>query len=115
MDIFNETILQILQIYKKHSAGGALHIVLDDGNTESHHIQWCLDNSIPEIENIKERELFEKCAKNLLKMSEKKRNKCITQAFKHQKTLKDWKTITWEDFILLALLFGLDKNNDKNP
>jgi hypothetical protein len=82
MDIFNETISQVHQIYKKDSVGGALHIVLDDGNTESHHIQWCLDNSIPKIEKIKERELYEKCAKNLLKMSERKRNKCITQAFK---------------------------------
>lgn len=81
MNIFDETILLIKKIYKKHSAGGALHIVLDDGNTESHHIQWCLDNSIAKIEKIKEKELYEKCAKNLLKMTEKERNKCITKAF----------------------------------
>jgi hypothetical protein len=79
--IFNETILLIREIYKNHKSGGALHIVLDDGNTESHHIRWCLENSIPKIEKIKERELFEKCANNLLKMGEKKRGKCITQAF----------------------------------
>ena len=81
MNIFDETILLIKKIYKIHSAGGALHIVLDDGNTESHHIQWCLDNSIAEIKKTKEKELYEKCAKNLLKMKEKERSKCIAKAF----------------------------------
>lgn len=81
MKVFDETILLIKEIYKKHTAGGALHIVLDDGNTETHHIRWCLENSIAEIKNIKEKLLFEKCAKNLLKMSEKQRDKCITKAF----------------------------------
>ena len=26
-------------------AGGSLHIVLDDGNTEERHVEWCLENS----------------------------------------------------------------------
>lgn len=29
-----------------NSAGGTLHIVLDDGNLETDSIQWCIDNSI---------------------------------------------------------------------
>ncbi len=28
-----------------HSVGGALHIVLDDGNLEEHHIRWCLEQA----------------------------------------------------------------------
>lgn len=81
MSIFDETILLIKEIYIKHEAGGALHIVLDDGNTENHFIYWCLDNSIEEIKDMKEKLLFERCAKNLLKMSKNQRNKCITKAF----------------------------------
>ncbi len=83
MKIFDETILLIKEIYKIDEAGGALHIVLDDGNIENHHIRWCLENSIEKIKDIKEKLLFEKCAKNLLKMSEKNRGKCITRAFNY--------------------------------
>ena len=28
-----------------NGAGGELHVVLDDGNVERSHIQWCLDNA----------------------------------------------------------------------
>lgn len=76
-----ETIELIRRIYKKHPAGGALHIVLDDGNMENSHIRWCLENSIPEIKSKKDRELFETCANNLLKLKEIRRNKCCLKAF----------------------------------
>lgn len=33
----------IAQIYARDGVGGALHIVLDDGNTEDHHIKWCVE------------------------------------------------------------------------
>ena len=36
-----ETIELIKEIYKDHAAGGALHIVLDDGTVGRYHIQWC--------------------------------------------------------------------------
>lgn len=81
MKIFDDTILLIKEIYKKHETGGALHIVLDDGNTERYFIQWCIDNSIEEIKDLKEKLLFERCANNLLKMTENQRNKCIAKAF----------------------------------
>ena len=80
--IFEETILIIKKIYKTYPTGGALHIVLDDGNTESHHIIWCLENSIPNITKAKDKKLFESCANNLLRMTERQRDKCITQAFR---------------------------------
>ncbi len=31
----------IQQYYLSHPVGGSLHIVLDDGNWERHHIHWC--------------------------------------------------------------------------
>ena len=33
----------IKELYKKEPAGGMLHIVVDDGNLEDEHIQWCID------------------------------------------------------------------------
>jgi hypothetical protein len=27
---------------EEHAAGGNLHIVLDDGNLETEHVEWCL-------------------------------------------------------------------------
>lgn len=79
-----ETIDLIKRIYKKYPSGGALHIVLDDGNDDDRCIKWCLQNSIPNELYCppKDREMFERCAVNLLKLrSEKKRGNCITQAF----------------------------------
>lgn len=81
----NETIELIKKIYKKYPSGGALHIVLDDGNTEDRRILWCLQNSIPHKEfcDTEDREMFEQCAINLLKLgTEKKRHICIGEAFK---------------------------------
>jgi hypothetical protein len=79
-----ETIDLIKQIYKKYPSGGALHIVLDDGNEEDRCILWCLQNSIMEAK--KDRDLFEKCAINLLKLgTERQRGKCIYQAFKEMR------------------------------
>lgn len=82
--LMRETIDLIKQIYKKYPCGGALHIVLDDGNEEDHHILWCLQNSI--MEEKEDRPLFEKCAINLLKLgTERKRGNCIYQAFKEMR------------------------------
>ncbi len=38
-------LLPLVQAYYEkpgNSSGGSLHIVLDDGNTEDHHVRWCL-------------------------------------------------------------------------
>lgn len=79
-----ETVVLIKKIYAKYSTGGALHIVLDDNNVSDDDIVWCLRNSILDEEfcDIKDRELFELCALNLLKLgTEEKRNICISKAF----------------------------------
>lgn len=67
----------IKEVYKYHSAGSGLHIVLDDLNTETHYIKWCIKNSIPQIENEAERKACERCAKLLLKVSEVERDDII--------------------------------------
>ena len=77
-----EIISEIQEIYKTNPAGGALHIVLDDGNTDSSFIRWCLANSIHEIEDMKVRELFVKCACDLLEIGdERTRDNVIWVAF----------------------------------
>lgn len=35
-------------IYEHNEVGGNLHIVLDDMNVEDEHIQYCVDEAIPE-------------------------------------------------------------------
>ena len=46
----NNKIEKALQLARKiyslpeGACGGPLHIVLDDGNTEETHIQWCLEH-----------------------------------------------------------------------
>ena len=83
-----ETIGLIKQIYKKYPSGGALHIVLDDGNDDDRCILWCLQNSILDEEfcHKEDRKMFEQCAINLLKLgTERKRGNCIYQAFQHMR------------------------------
>jgi hypothetical protein len=36
-------LIQLLYDDLEQSAGGLLHIVLDDGNVEDEHIKWCID------------------------------------------------------------------------
>jgi hypothetical protein len=56
-------------IYNKYSCvGGQLHIVLDDGNIENGHIEYCLQ-CIDKIENQEERNIYKECAELLLKLS----------------------------------------------
>lgn len=55
-------------IYEISCVGGALHIVLDDGNLKDKDIQWCIDNSIKQCDNIVERVLCLECAKLLLSL-----------------------------------------------
>ena len=38
-----EIVSLIKELYKKEPAGGMLHIVVDDGNLEDEHLQWCID------------------------------------------------------------------------
>lgn len=40
------------KLYRRHSGGGNLHIVLDDGNIENHNIQSCIDDAIKEKDKL---------------------------------------------------------------
>ena len=53
----------IQEYYLDNSSGGTLHIVLDDGNLEEHHIQWCLDNSIKDGKDERAKVIAEKLLK----------------------------------------------------
>lgn len=62
------------KIYEKYPSGGAMHVVLDDGNFETRCIVWCLVNAVPEVEEP-DRSLFVKISGILLDMPEKQRYK----------------------------------------
>jgi len=53
-----------------NSMGGCLHIVLEDGNTENEHVQWCVDHAIEKGD-----ELGAAVAKVMLAMSRTQRRK----------------------------------------
>ena len=75
-----ETVELIQKIYQKYPTGGALHIVLDDGNIDDHDIQWCMNNLWDDEK--KDSALFERCAKNLLSMPKNDRYQTIEAAWK---------------------------------
>lgn len=80
---YQRTIYLIKYIYENISqSGGAMHVVLDDGNLEDHHIKFCLDESIPEVKNETNREVFKECAELLLTMPEKERYDVMGESFK---------------------------------
>lgn len=82
MDQINKAIkkriLELVDIiYDYNCVGGALHIVLDDDNYEDNNIEWCINNSINEIKDNKERQIYLECAKLLLKLSYSDRIKLL--------------------------------------
>lgn len=77
-DILKKILLRtIKRIYNSFPTGGALHIVLDDGNLGDSDILWCLENTIPKIDEKLTRRLFESCANALLKLSLEEREELI--------------------------------------
>ena len=78
-DIIELTVL-MNAIYASNPVGGALHIVLDDGNTEDVHIKWCMENSIADLVG-KEHDLYYRCAELLLQMNEWERLYAISNFF----------------------------------
>jgi len=48
MNDFEKTKNLIHEIYQFNAVGANCHIVLDDGNIEDEHIQWCLDVAVVE-------------------------------------------------------------------
>ena len=71
--LFDNLVCKIKRLYELNGVGSALHIVLDDENIEDHHISWCLQESIPQVENGEERVLCEEIANELLTMTESER------------------------------------------
>ena len=73
----------IAQIYARNGVGGALHIVLDDGNTEDHHIKWCVEEWMKEHPYPdEERQLYLRCAELLMLVKNpRKRYRKIEKAF----------------------------------
>jgi len=65
-------------IYNNYSCvGGALHIVLDDGNIEDDNIKWCLDSPIKDLQDKVEKETYDECANLLLKLSYSSRKRLL--------------------------------------
>ncbi len=71
----------IYKVYLDNESGGALHIVIGDGNFEDNHIKYCLDCSIPNIENDEKRALYEECAKGLLSLKLSRRYSLASSAW----------------------------------
>ena len=66
-------------IYNKYSCvGGQLHIVLDDGNIENGHIEYCLQ-CIDKIEDQEERNIYRECVELLLKLSYSARKRLLKE------------------------------------
>lgn len=63
------------KIYEKYPTGGALHVVIDDGNFETHFIVWSLAHIAEENLPDEDLEMFMKMAEYLLDMPESKRYK----------------------------------------
>ena len=64
-------------IYDDNCVGGALHIVLDDGNIRSEDINWCLENTIEEMPEGNAKKIYKECAELLLILSYSKRKKLL--------------------------------------
>ena len=60
-------------ICDRYWSGGPLHIVLDDCNVDTHSIKWCMENTIPEEEDIVVRICSEKLCELLLPLDLMKR------------------------------------------
>lgn len=42
----------VYTIYDRYCTGGPLHIILDDFNINTKYIRWCMENTIPNEEDI---------------------------------------------------------------
>ena len=70
--LYEDTLNLKREIYAKYPSGGTLHIVLDDGNLKNSYIEWCI-KQIDKLDDDKE--LFLKCANNMLQMTQTQRLK----------------------------------------
>lgn len=63
-------IMREFQSKKGNEVGGVYHIVLDDGNIENHHVEWCLEEAEKQNDT-----LAIKLGELLMKMSRTQRSK----------------------------------------
>ena len=83
-----EQILRAIQeVYKYNGVGSGLHIVIDDENIEDEAIVWCLENSIPKIENDAERTACEVCAKLLLGLTYDERGRIMDHYWRNPRPI----------------------------
>lgn len=82
-----ECIECIKMIYRQHAAGGLLHIVLDDGNTEDDYLEFCVQSVARAVNSADgdPRDIWlhcieMACAMLLVEMSEDERNTTIAKA-----------------------------------
>ena len=68
-------------VYDYSSVGGGLHIVLDDGNVEDYHIEWCMKEAIPTYPWLDEagRRACERCARLLLETPLEERQRIVDE------------------------------------
>lgn len=78
--LFAKTLELSRKIYDKNCVGGLLHIVLDDGNLKNNHIESCIEDI--ENSNSEDKELYLKCAINLLKMTPTQRIKLYKSSYR---------------------------------
>lgn len=81
-----QAIQAVKEVYKYSGVGSGLHIVLDDENIEDHHIVWCVENTIPAIENDAEKQACEVCAHLLLGLTYREREQVMGCYWRSQST-----------------------------
>lgn len=64
-------------VYDICCVAGAIHIVLDDDNLDNRSINWCLQNTIPNVNNYVEKYISARCLELLLMIPENKRLKYL--------------------------------------
>jgi hypothetical protein len=62
-------------IYNNHCVGGHFHIVLDDGNLENRHIEWCINDAKTEEKDNDLLNVYLELGKILLNMTMSQRIK----------------------------------------
>jgi len=73
-----EAVRQIDRVYHFHSAGGGLHIVLDDFNIDDDDLDWCLNKG--RLSSVERR-----CASHLRKMTVSERASAVGFHYWHGK------------------------------
>jgi hypothetical protein len=85
-----QVVLLILALYETEPCGGRLHIVVDEGNVETEHIQWSIDHIDDHETDAVERVLCLLIARMLLDFDIDTRGKILEAADKAMDELGMW-------------------------